>query len=82
MPDGAGVAKKRKGDKVDRCPRCKKDKLRKPKAHNALSRRDNKTYICSDCGVSEAMFDFTVHSSLQTERAWLKEVKDGPTNNR
>lgn len=25
----------------------------------AISRRDNKTEICSDCGVNEAMHDFT-----------------------
>ena len=41
---------------------CPKDnctnELREPQVMNALSRRDNKTYICSDCGVAEAMEDF------------------------
>jgi hypothetical protein len=34
------------------------------KVMNALSRRDNKTYICSPCGVKESMEDF-VKSQLQ-----------------
>jgi len=36
------------------CPRCSRITSKYP----ALSRRDNKTEICSDCGVDEAMFDF------------------------
>jgi transposase-like protein len=36
------------------CPRCKRDYADYP----ALSRKDNKTYICSDCGVQEALFNF------------------------
>lgn len=40
------------------CPRCKARKLKEPPTHNALSRRDNLTYICDECGVEEAMVDF------------------------
>lgn len=29
--------------------------LRGPECTNALSRKDNKTYICSDCGTREAL---------------------------
>ena len=36
------------------CPRCGKEYTNYP----ALSRRDNKTYICPDCGVAEALEDF------------------------
>jgi len=36
------------------CPRCSRITHKYP----ALSRRDNKTEICADCGVDEAMFDF------------------------
>ena len=36
------------------CPRCKKETSDFP----AISRRDNKTEICSDCGVAEAMADY------------------------
>ena len=36
------------------CPRCKKDYPEYP----ALSRKDNKTNICSSCGTEEALFNF------------------------
>ena len=37
-----------------KCPRCKKVTTDYP----ATSRRDNKTQICPECGVEEAMADF------------------------
>ena len=43
------------------CPRCKNyiPNNESPGAWpGALSRRDNKTEVCSDCGVAEAMEDF------------------------
>jgi len=36
------------------CPKCKKIITLYP----ALSRRDNKTFICSDCGAQEALEDW------------------------
>ena len=39
------------------CPRCGEPTMRAVKATNALSRRDNATYICSQCGTGEAMQD-------------------------
>ena len=43
-----------------KCPRCKKDRLwiGEMRALNALSRRDNETYICSPCGKDEASEDY------------------------
>jgi predicted RNA-binding Zn-ribbon protein involved in translation (DUF1610 family) len=41
------------------CPRCGRDRMRSPEARNALSRKDNKTYVCSSCGTDEAMIDMT-----------------------
>jgi len=41
-----------------KCPRCKQMKLHPEQVLNALSRRDNKTYICSPCGTDEAMVDY------------------------
>jgi transcription elongation factor Elf1 len=41
-----------------RCPRCESMESGYP----AVSRRDNKTEICSDCGTEEAMFDFSRES--------------------
>ena len=47
-------------DQRGTCPRCKEERLwiGKMVALNALSRRDNKTYICSPCGTDEAMIDY------------------------
>ena len=41
-------------NKKTKCPRCE----RKYRGYPALSRKDNKTEICSDCGVAEALSDF------------------------
>ena len=49
------------------CPRCKKETSDFP----AISRRDNKTGICPDCGVAEAMADFY---NLLAESLTKKEV--------
>ena len=37
-----------------KCPNCGKITTE----HSALSRKDNKTRICSDCGTKEAILDF------------------------
>jgi hypothetical protein len=46
----------------DECPRCHhgipNDEFR-GEYPGALSRRDNKTYICSECGTKEALEDMT-----------------------
>lgn len=69
------------------CPRCRTFILNDDIVRNALSRRDNKTYICSACGADEAMFDFRmsqkkklslriqteIQNDCAVERAWLKE---------
>lgn len=39
------------------CPRCGLENMRTRLYANALSRYEN-VYICSDCGISEAMSDF------------------------
>ena len=41
-----------------KCPRCKTNDLHPVEVMNALSRHDNETYICSKCGMEEAMEDF------------------------
>jgi len=41
------------------CPRCKLNVV--VKRRYALSRREGKAHICSDCGVSEAMIDYIRH---------------------
>lgn len=42
---------------MKKCPRCEQNTLDPIEVKNALSRRDNKTYICSDCGIDEAVED-------------------------
>jgi len=56
------------GIELLQCPRCKQMSMHPEQVLNALSRRDNKTYICSPCGVGEAMVDF----AAADERAWLR----------
>lgn len=38
------------------CSRCGR-KMSNKSALNALSRKDNQTYVCSSCGVDEAMLN-------------------------
>lgn len=49
------------------CPRCGGGvpNSARPGAYpGALSRLDNETYICSECGTNEAMFQFGVSPAL------------------
>ena len=49
------------------CPNCNINYLHSVLVRKALSRKDNKTYICDDCGQAEAMKDY--------EAMLLKEIK-------
>lgn len=40
------------------CPKCNKNELNTNILKNALSRRDNKTYICNECATMEALEDY------------------------
>ena len=60
----------------------KKEKKKCPKCgaiislYPAISRRDNKTEICSDCGVIEAMEDYINHKNKYNEIFKLKDMLD------
>lgn len=41
-----------------KCPRCGEYKLDPVEVHNSLSRKDNETYICNDCGTKEAVEEY------------------------
>lgn len=43
------------------CPKCKKVYTEPP----ALSRVDNETYICSECGLKEALADYGMSTAEQ-----------------
>lgn len=66
-------------DKLDGdiCPRCKRNKLHSDEIMNSLSRRDNKTHICSGCGTDESMFDYyrkdAPKEEIEQEKSWLNE---------
>ena len=52
------------------CPRCGKVKMHENKVRNSLSRyRDE--YICSDCGMDEALRDFY---DLPQEEIWFVDI--------
>ena len=40
------------------CPRCWKNTMVEPIGANALSRRDNSTMICNNCGTEESLVDW------------------------
>ena len=47
------------------CPRCGEDTMHEELVMNALSRRDNSTYICSPCGTQEAFVDMGIASEVK-----------------
>jgi predicted RNA-binding Zn-ribbon protein involved in translation (DUF1610 family) len=53
-------------DQRGECPRCGEERLwvGDMVALNALSRSDNKTYICSPCGTDEAMIDWAQYGDF------------------
>ena len=55
------------------CPICGK-KYNEP---SALSRKDNETQICPDCGTKEALDDFDKHRMLPAERTRAKVYSTG-----
>ena len=56
------------------CPRCGVNELKPVEVHNALSRVNNETFICSDCGMQEAIESLFNYLKPKTEWANAKEV--------
>ena len=50
---------------MKKCPRCGEDSMDDREVMNALSRRDNHTYICSPCGTQEAFVDMGLISEVE-----------------
>lgn len=48
---------------IQRCPKCHKEFTEYP----AISREDNKTEICPECGLREAMQAFMVEKGIETD---------------
>ena len=62
------------GEKMP-CPRCGRNKLKSPLAHNALSRYAD-LYVCDECGMTEAMLDM-MRNPLPLEQ-WVVFKSTGP----
>ena len=60
---------------MKRCPRCKRMTMHDEQVLNKLSRRDNKTYICNDCGTEEALIDAGYYEPTQLDRDFVKTHK-------
>lgn len=56
------------------CPRCHKMTMKDEDVLNSLSRRDNKTYICNDCGKAESYIDFGIDDPDEIERDFVVKV--------
>ena len=53
--------------KTWKCPRCNLFVEDYP----AISRGDNKTEICSDCGIEEALIDFKIKQIKERDLKWM-----------
>ena len=51
------------------CPRCEKIYT----GYSALSRRDNETELCPDCGMEEAVVDFCLNER-EIPDYWRREI--------
>ncbi len=60
---------------MKQCPRCYQITLLDEPALNALSRRDNKTYICNDCGEEEALIDTGYGMIDEREKTFIKKLR-------
>lgn len=54
------------------CPRCLDHYEHRGEVGRALSRRDNTTYICSDCGREEALVDMGI---LKDQESKAREAR-------
>ena len=59
------------GKVIEKCPRCGESM----DSRSSLSRRDNKTEICIDCGTEEALIDVKMLESTENEIEFLKIIK-------
>lgn len=64
------------GVKYKQCPGCKKFKLHPVETKNALSRKDNKNFVCSDCGTLEGFDAFRIIIEEIEDKKRRKRAKD------
>ena len=56
---------------MEMCPRCGRETdIQRLPLRQALSRKDNETYICSSCGTDEAMLDLSARAQGIEPDVW------------
>lgn len=60
---------------MKKCPRCSLLKMHDDDILNSLSKRDNQTYVCNDCGNDEALIDSGYMEIDDRERNFNKRKK-------
>ena len=55
------TSKKKSWTDYEMCPRCRVHELSE---HPAVSRTDNKTYVCPSCGTDEALIQFSQRMAM------------------
>lgn len=60
---------------MKKCPRCKRMTMHDKEVLNSLSRRDDKTYICNDCGDDEALIDSELLHPDKIEKKFARTHK-------
>jgi DNA-directed RNA polymerase subunit RPC12/RpoP len=60
-------------NEVKKCPRCGAEVKEPTVRYCALSRRDNKTYICSSCGTLEALEDARMIAAYDGAPYWKEK---------
>lgn len=58
------------------CPKCGCPTMDDDEVMNCLSRRDNKTYICRNCGMDEALLDYKLNQMSSRQLRDLELQKD------
>jgi len=56
---------------MKKCPRCHQLTMKDDDVLNSLSRRDNKTYICNECGHDESYIDARMMPVGKLERDFV-----------
>jgi len=78
ISNNTGMEVDEKFNALLKCPRCGKNFI---SIRASLSRRDNKTNICSDCGTLEAFEDVGILPKYSGEKYWGKEEQKNEMKN-
>jgi len=60
---------------MKQCPRCHLMTMADEDVFNVVSHRDNKTYICSQCGNDESLIDNGFLPAGKIERDFIAKVR-------